>query len=42
MIKEKEFKKVWRIFQRKRKDIYKEWRDKEECLNLWFNEQIKK
>ncbi len=40
-MKEEEFNKIWKIFQRKRKAIYREWQDKEKCLNLWFDEQVK-
>lgn len=42
MMKENELKKIWKVFQRKRKEIYQEWKDKEEALNMWFNEKIKK
>ena len=41
MKSKKEFNKIWRTFQRKRKQIFEEWKDKEELLNIWFNKVIK-
>ncbi len=41
-MKKEEFNKIWRKFQRARKKIFEEWKKKEDLLNIWFNEEIKK
>ncbi len=41
-MEKEDFNKIWRKFQRERKKLFEEWKHKEELLNIWFNEEIKK